>query len=97
MICPNCGRRNPSGATFCSRCRQRLPLATRYTGQRRTILAEPSGGGGGGALVLGVALLAGLLFIGGGAAIYFSQPQQAPPTDIAAVPSAGRSLDVFVQ
>ena len=33
LICPNCGRRNPAGATFCSRCRQRLPLATNYSGR----------------------------------------------------------------
>src|SRR5436190_5608058 len=78
LICPNCGRRNPAGATFCSRCRQLLPLAAKYGGSgfRRTVIAEPTGGGGGGVLVLGVALLAGFLFIGGGAAIYLSTPPQ---------------------
>ncbi len=47
--------------------------------------------------MLAVALLAGFLFIGGGAAIYLSQPQQPPATAVANQPSAGRSLDVFVQ
>ncbi|MDL2335973.1 MAG: zinc ribbon domain-containing protein, partial [Chloroflexota bacterium] len=71
MICPNCGRRNSAGATFCSRCHQRLPLANKLTGnQRRVVMVEPRGGGGSGAIVLGVALLAGFLFIGGAAAIY---------------------------
>jgi len=101
LICPNCGRRNPAGATFCSRCRQRLPLATKYSGQgyKRAVIAEPTGGGGGGALVLGVALLAGFLFIGGGAAIYLSTPPQPAPTIPAFVADAsgGSLLPVFVQ
>ncbi len=102
MICPNCGRRNPAGATFCSRCRQRLPLAARYggTGYRRAAIAEPTGGGGGGVLVLGVALLAGFLFIGGGAAIYLSTPPQPnnPGNLISdASGSPGSSLPIFVQ
>jgi hypothetical protein len=102
LICPNCGRRNPAGATFCSRCRQRLPLAARYSGAgyRRAAIAEPTGGGGGGVLVLGVALLAGFLFIGGGAAIYLSTPAQPinpNPGLIGDIPSPGPSLDIFVQ
>jgi hypothetical protein len=103
LICPNCGRRNPAGATFCSRCRQRLPLAARYSGAgyRRAVIAEPAGGGGGGMLVLGVALLAAFLFIGGGAAIYLSAPAQAPDSNngglIGDLPTPGPSLDVFVQ
>jgi hypothetical protein len=101
LICPNCGRRNPSGATFCSRCRQRLPLAAKYSGQgyKRAVIAEPTGGGGGGALVLGVALLAGFLFIGGGAAIYLSTPPQAAPTipNFVSDASVGPSLSDFVQ
>lgn len=98
MICPNCGRRNSSGATFCSRCRQRLPLATKLNGgHRRTVVVEPRGGGGSGAVVLAVALLAGFLFIGGAAAIYLSNPPgTADPTHIA-VASGSPTLPPFVQ
>jgi hypothetical protein len=98
LICPNCGRRNSAGATFCSRCRQRLPLATKLNGnQRRTVMVEPRGGGGSGAIVLGVALLAGFLFIGGAAAIYLSNPPgSASPTDIASA-SGSPTLPPFVQ
>jgi len=100
LICPNCGRRNPAGATFCSRCKQRLPLATRYSGQgyKRAVIAEPSGGGSGGVLVLGVALLAAFIFIGGGAAIYLSTPQQTQtPTNLVANGSQGPSLPPFTR
>jgi hypothetical protein len=98
LICPNCGRRNSSGATFCSRCRQRLPLATKLNGgHRRTVVVEPRGGGGSGAVVLAVALLAGFLFIGGAAAIYLSNPPgTADPTHIA-VASGSPTLPPFVQ
>ncbi|MEP7377965.1 MAG: PKD domain-containing protein [Chloroflexota bacterium] len=98
MICPNCGRRNSAGATFCSRCHQRLPLANKLNGnQRRVVMVEPRGGGGSGAVVLGVALLAGFLFIGGAAAIYLSNPPgTANPTDIAYA-SGSPTLPPFVQ
>jgi hypothetical protein len=98
LICPNCGRRNSAGATFCSRCRQRLPLATKLTGNhRRAAVVEPRGGGGSGAVVLAVALLAGFLFIGGAAAIYLSNPPgPADPTDIA-LASGSPTLPPFVQ
>ena len=100
MICPNCGRRNSAGATFCSRCRQRLPLADKLAGnQRRTVMVEPRGGGGGGAIVLGVALLAGFLFIGGAAAIYLSSPQDpgsGQPTNTSDA-SSTPTLAIFVQ
>jgi hypothetical protein len=98
LICPNCGRRNSSGATFCSRCHQRLPLANKLSGnQRRVVMVEPRGGGGSGAVVLGVALLAGFLFIGGAAAIYLSNPPgSADPTDIAFA-SGSPTLPPFVQ
>lgn len=98
MICPNCGRRNSSGATFCSRCRQRLPIATKLNdNHRRTVIVEPRGGGGSGAIVLGVALLAGFLFIGGAAAIYLSNPPgTGPGTDIASG-SERPTLPIFVQ
>jgi ribosomal protein L40E len=98
LICPNCGRRNSAGATFCSRCQQRLPLATKLNGnQRRLAMVEPRGGGGGGAIVLAVALLAGFLFVGGAAAIYLSNPAgPANPTDIA-VASGSPTLPPFVQ
>ena len=99
MICPNCGRRNSAGATFCSRCRQRLPLATKLDGNhRRTVMVEPRGGGGSGAIVLGVALLAGFLFIGGAAAIYLSNPPSdgGHGTDISFA-SSTPSLPIFVQ
>lgn len=98
MICPNCGRRNSAGATFCSRCHQRLPLANKLNGnQRRVLMVEPRGGGGSGAIVLGVALLAGFLFIGGAAAIYLSSPPgSADPTDIAFA-TGSPTLPPFVQ
>lgn len=98
LICPNCGRRNSAGATFCSRCQQRLPLATKLGGnQRRVAMVEPRGGGGGGAIVLAVALLAGFLFVGGAVAIYLSNPAgPAEPTDIA-VASGSPTLPPFVQ
>lgn len=98
MICPNCGRRNSAGATFCSRCHQRLPLANKLNGnQRRVVMVEPRGGGGSGAIVLGVALLAGFLFIGGAAAIYLSNPPAtADPTNIAYA-SGSPTLPPFVQ
>ena len=98
MICPNCGRRNSAGATFCSRCHQRLPLANKLNGdRRRTVMVEPRGGGGSGAVVLAVALLAGFLFIGGAAAIYLSNPPAtADPTDIAFA-SGSPTLPPFVQ
>jgi hypothetical protein len=98
LICPNCGRRNSAGATFCSRCHQRLPLANKISGsQRRVVMVEPRGGGGSGAIVLGVALLAGFLFIGGAAAIYLSSPPgAADPTDIAHA-SGSPTLPPFVQ
>jgi hypothetical protein len=98
LICPNCGRRNSAGATFCSRCRQRLPLATKLNGnQRRAAMVEPRGGGGGGAIVLAVALLAGFLFLGGAAAIYLSNPAgPARPTDVASA-SGSPTLPPFVQ
>ncbi len=98
MICPNCGRRNSPGATFCSRCRQRLPLANKIdTNRRRAVIAEPRGGGGSAAVVLSVALLAGFLFIGGAVAIYLSNPPgSANPTNIA-VASGSPTLPPFVQ
>lgn len=98
MICPNCGRRNSAGATFCSRCHQRLPLSNKLNGnQRRVVMVEPRGGGGSGAIVLGVALLAGFLFVGGAAAIYLSNPPgTADPTDVAFA-SGSPTLPPFVQ
>jgi len=98
LICPNCGRRNSAGATFCSRCRQRLPLAAKLNGNhRRTVMVEPRGGGGSGAIVLGVALLAGFLFIGGAAALYLSNPpSDGDPTDISFA-SMTPTLPIFVQ
>lgn len=98
MICPNCGRRNSAGATFCSRCHQRLPLASRIdTNRRRAAIVEPRGGGGSGAVVLAVALLAGMLFIAGAAAIYLSNPPGAAnPTNVA-VGSGSPTLPPFVQ
>jgi hypothetical protein len=98
LICPNCGRRNSAGATFCSRCHQRLPIATKLNGNhRRAAIVEPRGGGGSGAVVLGVALLAGFLFIGGAAAIYLSNPgASADPTGVA-VASRSPTLAPFVQ
>lgn len=98
MICPNCGRRNSTGATFCSRCHQRLPLVNKIGGnQRRAVIVEPRGGGGSAAVVLAVALLAGFLFIGGAAAIYLSQPPgSADPTDVAFA-SGSPTLPPFVQ
>jgi hypothetical protein len=98
LICPNCGRRNSAGATFCSRCRQRLPLAEKLTSNhRRAVIVEPRGGGGSAAVVLAVALLAGFLFIGGAAVIYLSNPPgAADPTDIAFA-SGSPTLPPFVQ
>jgi hypothetical protein len=98
LICPNCGRRNSAGATFCSRCHQRLPLATKLSSNhRRTVVVEPRGGGGSGAIVLAVALLAGFIFIGGAAAIYLSNPPgPADPTDIG-LASGSPTLPPFVQ
>jgi hypothetical protein len=98
LICPNCGRRNSAGATFCSRCHQRLPLVNKIdTTRRRAVMVEPRGGGGSTAVVLAVALVAGFLFIGGAAAIYLSNPAgAADPTDIAFA-SGTPTLPPFVQ
>jgi hypothetical protein len=98
VICPNCGRRNSAGATFCSRCRQRLPLATKLNGHRRAVIVEPRGGGGSGAAVLGVALLAGFLFVGGAAAIYLASPPADPDdSGLVAGPTGEPTLPPFVQ
>ncbi len=99
MICPYCGRRNPAGATFCSRCRQRLPVAGRVPSNKRLIFAEPAGGGGVGALAIGAALLAGFVFIGGAAALYLSSPPGNPtlPPNFGGTQTPGPTLDIFVQ
>jgi hypothetical protein len=98
LICPNCGRRNSTGATFCSRCHQRLPLVNKIGGnQRRTVVVDPRGGGSSMAVVLAIALLAGMLFIGGAAAIYLSNPPgSSDPTQIAFA-SGSPTLPPFVQ
>jgi hypothetical protein len=100
LICPNCGRRNSSGATFCSRCRQRLPLASKLdANHRRQPIVEPRGGGGSAAIVLGVALLAGFLFIGGAAAIYLSNPPGPGTSDGGNIGDATLTptLPIFIQ
>lgn len=98
MICPNCGRRNSAGATFCSRCHQRLPLADKVSGNhRRMVMVEPRGGGGSGAVVLAVALLAGFLFIGGAAVIYLSQPPASSDPSQIAFASGTPTLPPFIQ
>lgn len=97
MICPYCGRRNPTGATFCVRCRQRLPVEGRIPTGRRARFAEPAGGGGISALALGAALLAGFVFIGGAAAIYLSLPPSSATLPPIAQDTSSPTLPPFVQ
>ncbi len=97
MICPYCGRRNPAGATFCQRCRQRLPIAGVKSGVRRSKYAEPAGGGGMGALAIGAVLLAGFVFIGGAAAIYLSTPPSNVTLPPIALNTESPTLPPFVQ
>ena len=92
MICPNCGASNGANAVYCSRCRQRLPLAGPQSGvsypYRRGLAARSNRMNRarlGGALLLAFAAVMGVIL-----AFAFSPPRGTPPpSDVALVsPSA---------
>lgn len=86
---------------FCHRCGQRLATGARGAGvtYRRSQVGQSSGGGQS-ALAIAFVLLAGLLFAGGALAVFVSAPRAADtPTPLsgALVPTAGSTLQIFVQ
>jgi hypothetical protein len=89
LICPNCGASNSTKATFCRRCRQRLPadgLASGVTYPRRRQLDGGGGGGSGQRLAIYAAIfLAVVAFVVGALLVGFGRPSSPASTTVANV------------
>src|SRR5688572_9960155 len=100
MICPSCGRENPAGTAYCSRCGRWL-AAGRALGVTYQQSPERAGRGGiPGGLAIGAVLLAVVLLVGAALAVLFSSRPPGPvrPTQFAVIPTVpAPSSEIIVQ